>query len=158
SRSFLVPISFFSVHWIIGRPVLLMPRPTDGQSALGRFYRARFRRSLIEKELARVLRNSVDPDLVVQVRTRRASGVAHRAKLLSPFNSIAGLDQHFSEVPIARLDPVAVVKRNHVPVIALRTCEYHRPIRWSIDRLARLGCNIQSGVHHPVGGVGIQSL
>src|SRR5919197_4410560 len=52
-----------------GLPVGPVPQPDDDRQAPA---------SVLEEELPRVLRNPIHPHLVVQVRSRGATGVAHR--------------------------------------------------------------------------------
>src|SRR5688572_17440184 len=65
--------------------------------------------SIFEDEFARVLRHTIDANFVVQMRTRRATGIPHRGHRLSAANAVPGLDGDFGEVSVARLDAVPVV-------------------------------------------------
>src|SRR6188768_2950358 len=63
---------------------------------------------LFEHELARIVGHAVDADLVVQVRSGAAAGVADGGDELSALHLLAELHVDPREVAIARLEAVAV--------------------------------------------------
>ncbi len=103
-------------------------------------------------EAHRVLHPAVQPDLVVQVRPRRAAGRAHRADLLARGDPLADMGADEGEVAVAGHQPVGVCDLDGVAVAGSLTGERDHAGSGRRDRRVHRRGEILAGVEGGLAG------
>src|SRR2546425_2584209 len=115
-------------------------------------------RSLVDDVLDRVDGGAVDLDFVMEVGTGREARVPDLPDDVSPLHGLARPHSRLGQVPVERLEAVAVRQHDHMPQALLRSGRDDEPGRRRFDRRAHRRGNIQPAVRSEEHTSELQSL
>src|SRR6267142_1829643 len=104
------------------------------------------KRELVPEVGARIDGLAAHENLVVQVRPRRASGVAGPADEAAALDALPRLDVQPREVAVQRADVLAVVDDDRVAVFLVQAGQHHGAVGRRVDRGATLGADVHAAV------------
>src|SRR5262249_16913602 len=98
------------------------------------------------QEVNRVDRSAPEPDLVVQVRRRAASGAAHGAHTLADGYVVPTLHLDIAQMSVPSLKTVAVVDLDSIAITRANASEHHSPRRGCDNWRTLEGGHVEAGM------------